>query len=29
MQFEVVKGGRILHLTDKTAPGLQYHLGVQ
>lgn len=26
MQFEVVKGGRVLHLTDKSAPALQYHL---
>lgn len=25
-QFEVVRGGRILHLQDKTASGLQYHL---
>jgi hypothetical protein len=24
--FEVVKGGRILHLSDKSAPGVQYHL---
>lgn len=25
-QFEVVRGGRILHLQDKTASSLQYHL---
>ena len=25
-QFEIVRGGRILHLQDKTASGLQYHL---
>ena len=25
-QFEVVRGGRILHLQDKTASGMQYHL---
>ncbi len=24
--FEAVKGGRILHFTDKTASGMQYHL---
>ena len=24
--FEAVKGGRILHLTDKEAKGIQYHL---
>ncbi|HPD87110.1 MAG TPA: hypothetical protein PLS06_07350, partial [Proteiniphilum sp.] len=26
VQFEAVKGGRVLHLTDKTASGIQYHL---
>lgn len=25
-QFEAVKGGRVLHLTDKAASGMQYHL---
>ncbi|MCA0382595.1 MAG: hypothetical protein LCH58_10565 [Bacteroidetes bacterium] len=25
-QFEIIRGGRILHLQDKTASGLQYHL---
>ncbi len=25
-QFEVVRGGRILHLQDKTASGMKYHL---
>lgn len=25
-QFEVVRGGRILHLQDKTASGMRYHL---
>ena len=25
-QFEIVRGGRILHLQDKTASGMQYHL---
>ncbi|MBL7872951.1 MAG: hypothetical protein JNM78_15145 [Cyclobacteriaceae bacterium] len=25
-QFEAVRGGRVLHLTDKTAAGIQYHL---
>lgn len=25
-QFEVVRGGRILHLQNKSASGLQYHL---
>ncbi len=25
-QFEAVRGGRVLHLTDKTASGMQYHL---
>ena len=25
-QFEAVRGGRVLHLTDKTASGIQYHL---
>jgi hypothetical protein len=25
-QFESVRGGRVLHLTDKTASGMQYHL---
>lgn len=25
-QFEAVKGGRVLHLTDKNASGIQYHL---
>ncbi len=29
MQFEAVKGGRLLHLTDKQYQGVQYHLGVQ
>ena len=29
MQFEAVKGGRLLHLTDKFATGMQYHLGVR
>jgi hypothetical protein len=24
--FEVVRGGRILHFSDKSAPGIQYHL---
>jgi hypothetical protein len=28
VQFERVQGGRILHLTDKSAPGVQYHLGL-
>ena len=28
-QFEIVRGGRILHLTDKTASGMQYHLAKQ
>lgn len=27
-QFEVVRGGRILHLTDKANPGLAYHLAI-
>lgn len=26
-QYEAVRGGRVLHLTDKGASGLQYHLG--
>jgi hypothetical protein len=26
-QFEAVRGGRVLHLTDKTAGGIKYHLG--
>jgi hypothetical protein len=26
-QYEAVRGGRVLHLTDKTASGMQYHLG--
>ncbi len=25
-QFEAVRGGRVLHLTDKSASGIQYHL---
>jgi hypothetical protein len=25
-QFEAVRGGRVLHLTDKGASGIQYHL---
>lgn len=25
-QFEAVRGGRILHITDKNSPGVQYHL---
>lgn len=25
-QFEAVRGGRILHITDKSSPGVQYHL---
>lgn len=29
MQFEAVKGGRLLRLTDKQYQGVQYHLGVQ
>jgi len=27
VQFEVVRGGRLLHLTDKAHPAMQYHLG--
>lgn len=26
-EFEAVRGGRVLHLTDKTASGMKYHLG--
>ena len=26
VQFEAVRGGRVLHLTDKSASGIQYHL---
>lgn len=28
-QFEVIRGGRILHLTDKANPGLTYHLMIK
>jgi hypothetical protein len=26
IQFEAVRDGKILHFTDKTASGMQYHL---